>query len=190
MAESRPEQYKTVRRYNNPGHAHFLTFSCYKRLPLLNDERFLSFLGQGVHRACSELYYDLWAYVFMPDHVHLLVKPLQDSYFIAELLRKIKQPVAMRSLKVLKKERSPILDKLALDRKKKGKYRFWQAGGGHDLNIWTPSKAVGKAEYCHRNPVIRGLVSDPAAWRWSSYRWLEIGSREDEPLQVNTRSLH
>lgn len=189
MAGSRTEQYKTVRRYDIPGHAHFITFSCYKRLPLLGDERFLSFLGQSVHRACTELHYDLWAYVFMPEHVHLLVKPLQDSYSIAELLRKIKQPSAMRSLNVLKKERSAVLEQLALSPTQNGKSRFWQAGGGHDLNIWTPSKAVEKAEYCHRNPVVRGLVSDPAAWQWSSYRWLEQGSREGEPLGVNTWGL-
>ncbi len=30
---------KKVRHYDEPGHAHFLTFSCYRRLALLSKER-------------------------------------------------------------------------------------------------------------------------------------------------------
>jgi len=64
-------------------------------------------------------------------------------------------------------------------------HRFWQAGGGYDRNIWSMEKAVEKAHYCHRNPVTRGLVEDPALWRWSSYRSLEMAVTEDEPLELD-----
>jgi len=30
-----------------------------------------------------------------------------------------------------------------------------------------------KIEYCHKNPVTRGLVKDPGDWPWSSYRWYQ-----------------
>jgi hypothetical protein len=46
-------------------------------------------------------------------------------------------------------------------------------------------KAIQKAEYCHRNPVRRGLVRTPDEWRWSSFRWLELGNRRNEPLIVD-----
>jgi len=45
--------------------------------------------------------------------------------------------------------------------------------------------AIEKAEYCHWNPVKRGLVKSPEWWVWSSYRWLVQGSREAEPLRVD-----
>ena len=59
--------------------------------------------------------------------------------------------------------------------------RFWQAGGGYDLNVWNIKKAVEKAEYCHGNPIKRKWVKSPEQWRWSSFRWLVKGNREKEP---------
>jgi hypothetical protein len=72
-------------------------------------------------------------------------------------------------------------------RERSGKwcYRFWQEGGGHDKNVWTLQKAIEKAKYCHWNPIKRGLVKDPAEWKWSSFRWLELGRRAAEPLVVD-----
>src|SRR5947209_4669551 len=64
---------KKVRSYNEPGHAHELTFSCFRRLPLLNRDRcrrwFLAALESGRQRR----HLALWAYVIMPEHVHVIV---------------------------------------------------------------------------------------------------------------------
>jgi hypothetical protein len=46
-------------------------------------------------------------------------------------------------------------------------------------------KAIEKAEYCHSNPVKRRLVKSAQDWRWSSFRWLVLGKRENEPLPVD-----
>jgi hypothetical protein len=32
---------------------------------------------------------------------------------------------------------------------------------------------VAKLDYCHANPVARGLVNRPEDWMWSSYRFYE-----------------
>jgi len=32
-----------------------------------------------------------------------------------------------------------------------------------------------KLRYIHRNPVKRGLVKSPELWRWSSFRFYQIG---------------
>jgi putative transposase len=67
---------------NNPGDAHGLTFSCYKRLPsLATDEAKLLFLDK-LHRARKKHDVDVWAYVIMPEHVHLLVHPRRPIYSI------------------------------------------------------------------------------------------------------------
>jgi putative transposase len=121
----------------------------------------------------------------MPEHVHLLVRPGHDHYSISNFLRAVKQPVAMKVLSALKKERSPLLGSLRTnDKSLSESFRFWQAGGGHDLNIWSLEKAEEKARYCHSNPVTRGLAIDPGDWFWSSYRWIELGLREDQPLEL------
>ena len=48
----------------------------------------------------------------------------------------------------------------------------------YDHNVYRDIETViEKLNYCHDNPVRRGLVADPAAWRWSSYRFYEFGDR-------------
>ena len=82
--------------------------------------------------------------------------------------------------------RAPLLAKLRINPLAQvPRYRFWQSGGGVDVNLWTIAKVVQKAEYCHRNPVVRGLVRQPEQWRYSSFRWLELGGRDNEPLAVD-----
>jgi REP element-mobilizing transposase RayT len=40
----------------------------------------------------------------------------------------------------------------------------------YDFNVWTEHKRVEKLRYMHRNPVKRGLVTEPEQWIWSSFR--------------------
>ncbi len=60
------------RTYDEPGHAHELTFSLYRRHPFLRAERVCGWLAEAIEEARRGLEVDLWAYVFMPDHVHLI----------------------------------------------------------------------------------------------------------------------
>jgi putative transposase len=144
-------------------------------------------LAAGVKDACIKHDMALWAYVFMPDHVHFLIKPCRDNYRISDFLRSVKQPVATKVLNRLKKQSSALLEQLRSGNKPDGMtHRFWQAGGGYDFNVWSMEKAVEKAHYCHWNPVTRGLVDDPANWRWSSYRWIEMGLTYDAPLELDS----
>jgi len=181
-----PPHRKRVKTYNIPNHAHFLTFSCYRRMPLLTNDCWRTWLAEAVREACERHTTALWAYVFMPEHVHLLVKPRRETYDVSHFRKSLKQALAKRVVNSLKKERAPLLEKLRVqERPGKWCYRFWQEGPGHDKNIWTIDKAVEKARYCHRNPVTRGLVKDPAQWRWSSFRWIEMNDRRNAPLNID-----
>jgi putative transposase len=178
---------KRVKHYDVPGHARFLTFSCYRRLPLLSSPVWREWLGAAVRGACDELRVALWAYVFMPEHVHLPIRPLGDDFRVAAFLYRLERPLALRVVGVLRENRSRLLEELTVTERGVRAHRFWQAGGAFDLNVWTMNKAIEKAEYCHRNPVTRRLVRSPEQWRWSSFRWLELGRWEKEPLRVDDR---
>jgi len=62
-----------LKRYYGEGDLHFITFSCYRRLPLLAEssarDRFLEILEE------VRLRYDfvITGYVVMPEHIHLLM---------------------------------------------------------------------------------------------------------------------
>ena len=86
----------------------------------------------------------------------------------------------------LANRRAPLLKQLTVTASGKRRARFWQGGGGYDLNIWNMEKVLAKADYCHHNPVKRGLVRNADQWKWSSFRWQEMGKRSSEPLALDS----
>jgi putative transposase len=154
------------------GQAHELTFSCYRRLPLLSKDRSRIWLLESLRRARTQHSFDLWAYVLMPEHVHLLLKPRAPDADIGAILRAIKQPVAQTALRFLKREAPDWLCQLESPQSNgRPVHRFWQPGGGYDRNVDNARVAWASVEYLHANPVRRGLVASATDWPWSSARW-------------------
>ncbi len=77
---------KTCKRYNLPGHAHFLTFSCFGRRPFLSRDRSRGWMIDAIALARERHGFDLWAWVIMPEHVHLLIFPRRETYEISAIL--------------------------------------------------------------------------------------------------------
>ena len=134
-----------LKRRQHENHLHFITFSCYRRLPLLNDHSKTIF-EETLEALRQRHIFDVHGYVLMPEHVHLLVGEPENKP-LANALQALKLSVC----------------KLSTQRP------FWQARY-HDFNVLTHNKRVEKLHYMHQNPVTRGLVSMPEDWPWSSYR--------------------
>ncbi|NLH48798.1 MAG: hypothetical protein GX444_09360 [Myxococcales bacterium] len=166
---------KKIKHFNDPGQAHFLTFSCFQRLPLLTKQRPIHWFLSALSKTCRNLDYSLWGYVIMPEHIHLVIHPKTDEYDISAFLQAIKQPVSRVAKSWLSANDPHWLSKLTIQRSDgKKEFHFWQSGGGYDRNVFTEGEARQKIEYLHYNPVRRGLVNDPLEWKWSSARWWEV----------------
>jgi putative transposase len=143
-------------RYPRSENFHFITFSCYRRLPLLNSIATYECYEQELESSRLRYRFIIAGYVLMPEHVHLLVGEPRDA------------PLSV-AIQVLKQRTSRRL-------KSPGEAHFWQARY-YDFNVWNPEKTVEKLRYMHRNPVKRGLVEKPEDWPWSSYRHYATGER-------------
>ena len=179
---------KTCKRYNTPGHAHALTFSCFRRQAFLSKDRSRQWLIEAVDRARNKLHFHVWAYVIMPEHAHLLLWPTQPEYDISEILNSIKQSVAKRALIHVRRQAPGFLAQME-DRQPNGEvhYRFWQRGGGYDRNVFEPAAIFEQIEYIHGNPVRRGLCARAEDWLWSGaadYVGIRVG-----PLRLDRESL-
>lgn len=64
---------KLVKHYHEPGDLHELTFSCYKRQPLLTNDAWRQLLARCIDAAGEECQMRLAAFVFMPEDMHLLI---------------------------------------------------------------------------------------------------------------------
>jgi putative transposase len=130
---------KKVKHYHEPGHLHEFTFSCYRRIPLLTNDDWRRRLAECLGEANQEHAFELVAFVFMPEHVHLLVYPLSEEPQIGHYLARVKQPFSKQIKNILVDAHSPLLEKLTV-RERPGKtcFRFWQEGPGFDRNLYSP----------------------------------------------------
>jgi putative transposase len=154
------------------GHLHFLTFSCYKRLPLLGTVRARNLFVKVLGEIRERYGFLLVGYVVMPEHVHLLVgEPKEGTP--STVLQMLKQRV---SRKMRKNKRRVSKGQLRLLFSQGGDElaRFWQPRF-YDFNVYSAKKKREKLEYMHGNPVKRGLVKNPGAWMWSSFLYYEKG---------------
>jgi putative transposase len=156
---------------NAPKQAHELTFSCYRRFPFLSKDRACGWLVDSIENARRKLGYSLWGYVFMPDHVHLLVYPLQEIYNTSEFLKLVKEPVSRKAVEFLKSVAPEWLDRIRVHHGKRSQHHFWQPGRGFDRNADNARTLLKMLDYIHANPERIRLVADPREWKWSSAGW-------------------
>jgi len=175
----RSQKFKTIKHYHEPGDLHELTFSCYRQMKLLTNDAWRKSLARSIDSADEQLRFNLVAFVFMPDHVHLLVFPLEEKPALDDYLSSVKRPVSVDVKADLKRANSRLLQRLTI-RERPGKFafRFWQEGPGYDRNLQTPSAAQSSIEYLHLNPVWRKLVTQTRLWKWSSARFYESEGQE------------
>jgi putative transposase len=158
---------------NEPGHAHELTFSCYHRFPFLKAERSCQWLVEAIEQARHHLEFSVWAYVFMPDHAHLIVYPRRKEYDIAEIRHAIKAPVGRHAIAYLEEHAPEWLPRITRQRGQRTERLFWQSGGGDDQNIITRRALLSMIDYLHENPVRKQWVLRARDWRWSSAAWYD-----------------
>src|SRR5215467_1330420 len=158
-------------------HLHFITCSCYRRLPFLNTPRSRDCVLKILEKTRQRYRFVVIGYVVMPEHIHLLVSEPEVGT-PSTVMQVLKQRTA-RALLPKAKRRDPRKRELLEEQTRRA---FWQARF-YDFNVWTAKKRVEKLRYMHRNPVKRGLVQSPEQWRWSSYRHYRLD--EPGPVSVN-----
>jgi putative transposase len=60
-----------LKRYQTDGHYHFITFSCYRRLPYLDNDSTRILFEETLEKLHLRHGFFLFGYVLMPEHVHL-----------------------------------------------------------------------------------------------------------------------
>jgi len=161
MAEHR----KLREAWNTPYHAHALTFSTFHRQQILLLPQVPEIFLANLDVARKEFNFDVWSYVVMPEHVHLVIRPRGEIYSMPDILKAIKSPASKEIFAL-----HPFLrDKCRVVVKgRKDEFRFWQPGGGYDHNVFTSKVAWAEIRYNHMNPVKHGLCALPTEWPYSS----------------------
>jgi REP element-mobilizing transposase RayT len=162
---------------------YFVTFSVVEWLPVFVTEAPCQIITESLNFCHREKHMRINAYVIMPTHFHAI---LFDEDFESQRLR--------RSVTALRKYTGRQLTRYCLEAQsecfsatvkakagKDRKYRFWQ-DGIHPEAIYSEAFWRQKFNYLHENPCRKGLVWEPAHWRFSSAGWWVEGMESDVPL--------
>jgi putative transposase len=163
---------KGLKRYHGRGHLHFLTFSCYRRLPLLGTARARNAFVEALAIIRERYKFLLVGYIVMPEHVHLLMS--ESAKCTPSVVLKVLKQRVSRDLRKQRRRAPTRQMSLAFKEGEAGLPRFWQPRF-YDFNVYSEKKKREKLEYMHANPVKRGLVRNPGDWVWSSFLSYEKG---------------
>jgi putative transposase len=144
---------------------HFITCSCYRRLPLLGSVGSRNMLVKILGEVRDHYEFALLGYVIMPEHIHLLISEPPEGT-PSTIMKIVKQRVSrtLRGKTIMPPERLTVGSDTGAD----ALLHFWEPRF-YDFNVWSQKKKVEKIHYMHMNPVKRNLVAHPKDWPWSSF---------------------
>jgi len=151
-------------RYQSQHSLHFITFSCYRRMKLLDSAAARGIFEEALERVRRWYGCYITGYVVMPEHVHLLISEPERGE-LAVVIQMLKH---MTSRKL-----GPP-----------GLPHFWQVRY-YDFPVWSERKRVEKLRYMHRNPVEPGLAARPEDWKWSSF--VHYATRADSVVEIESQ---
>jgi putative transposase len=154
MARRRPARLKTV-DYKGK-HQYLVCCATEGRRKLFVDSHVVTAVGDQILRTCDERDFDVLAFVFMEDHLHLLVEGNSEKAHFVSMMMLLRQ-------------------RTAITHRRLAHERLWQ--DGYFERVLRPTDDVFKIiEYIRSNPSEAGLPTERSQY---AYVWWtqKVGQR-------------
>jgi putative transposase len=157
------------------------------RLPVFRTAAMKNIACSALDEARRSGRFAIFAYVIMPDHLHLITNGARKP---SDTLRLINGITGHRVIGYLKEEGyTASLEKLRDTKKARGhKYSLWD-GHSNVFLVTSESIFMQRVNYIHQNPVRAGLVVQAKDYRWSSARCWSRRILEDEPILMDLKQI-
>ena len=151
----------------------FITFTTVGWIDVFTREDYCEFIIDSLIFAQEERGVDIFAYVIMPSHLHIVAR--QDEGQLNKWMGNFKSYTSKEIVKMIsknpfesRKEWILYLFKFfAKGTKQNDNFMFWQKTS-HPIELYTPEVIDQKIDYIHNNPVVAGIVTEAWAYKYSS----------------------
>jgi putative transposase len=179
----------TMERYKitDDANIYFVTFSVLYFLPIFVSEKICRIITNSLNFCHNRKQLRINAYVIMPTHMHMIVFDRDfDNGRLAATISSFRQFTGRRLIGYFNHWMPAIFGQvMSTTRRTDRQNQFWQQGK-HPVGVTNPEMWRRIFDYIHENPRRKGLVTDPAAWRFSSAgHWL-IGPDAESELPLTT----
>ena len=127
---------------------HYITTKTVNNIVFFDKEKNTEAVKSAIYFGRKIKWFNLVAFVIMPDHLHLIIVPDQKN--ISQAMDSIKSYSSKEINKINNSGR-----------------KVWQSSF-RDFTIYTETQLLDKITYIHNNPLRKGLVSDPSIYNFSS----------------------
>ena len=160
-------------RKANTDLAYFLTLTVVGWIDIFTRNRYNEIIINSLKYCQFNKGLDIFAYVIMPSHLHLVARNLEEK--LNMVIRDFKRHTANQIIRTVESETGEsrkdwllhLFKYHAKYKKQNTKYQFWQKTN-HPIELKTSAVIDQKIEYIHNNPVKAGLVLKPECWQYSS----------------------
>ena len=162
-------------KFHNKSALYFVSFATVYWIEVFTRQVYFDVLAKSIDFCRAKKGMELYAYCFMPSHVHLLFRSSNEQPM--ELLRDFKKHTAKKIIEAIKnnpqESRKELLlwlfEKAGKEKANVTKYQFWQHHN-KPIELWSEKVIKQKIDYIHNNPIELGFVTNSIDWKYSSAR--------------------
>lgn len=151
------------------GQIYFITSTIIEWLPVFTRKPYFEILTDSLNYSRSQKGLKLYAYVFMDNHLHLIV----GGDNLGKIIKEFKSHTARDIIKKAEEDNKIwLLNQMSFYRQKHkagSTHQVWQEGYQPKMII-SEEMLRQKADYLHHNPVRAGVAEKPEDWLYSSAR--------------------
>ncbi len=158
----------------NQGAAHFLTLQVVQWADIFTRKIYRDIVIDSFKFCQKEKGLEIYAYVIMSNHVHLLTRATKDN--LSDVLRDMKRHTSKKIIEAVVDGDESRRDWLlmifryaARHHNRNNEYQLW-THENHAIEVYSNDFIEQKVEYIHNNPVRAGIVENPEDYLYSSAR--------------------
>jgi len=174
-------------KFHNPTAAYFVSFATVYWIDVFTREAYFKVLADSIAYCRENKGMELFAYCFMPNHVHFVFRDSNEDP--TSLLRDFKKHTAKKMLEAI--DNNPqesrkewllwMFERAGKKKSNVSKYQFWQHHN-KPIELWSAEVIKQKLDYIHKNPVAAGFVTETTQWKYSSARNI---AEEDPAFEID-----
>jgi len=163
-------------KFANPEGLYYITFATVWWVDVFTRPQYKNILVESLSYCRKEKGLELFAYVIMTNHVHLIARA-KEGFELSAIMRDFKKFTSKQILTAItenpqesrKEWMLQIFKKAGLYNSNNTNYQFWQQDN-HPIELFKVETIEQKLHYIHNNPVVKCIVINPEDYMYSSAR--------------------
>lgn len=177
---------------NNQEAPYFLTLQVVFWIDIFSRKTYRDIIIDSLQYCQKEKGLEIFAFVIMSNHVHLLVRSSKGKLsgtirdFKKHTSKKIVKEIIISGTESRKNWMLNLFSNAAKMKNKKSRYQLW-THENHAIEVFSNAFIKEKIAYIHNNPVRSGIVQNPEEYVYSSAKFYAGEESELEIIPVDFR---